>query len=186
VDVMRHVAIRGRVQGVGFRAWTDYTALERGLQGWVRNPRDDSPEVLLVVPPDAVAALTAAAKVNLCLMRRANRDGHVMRSFEIAGSLGADILFPTRAVLDCQKQILILNTAPQSETATPGLDFTGFNSLPIHVSEGYNLYVDGKVNGAPALPEATCPSIELERIDSVGEAVDLVHPPGVVRSIASV
>jgi hypothetical protein len=29
-------------------------------------------------------ALTAAAKVNLCLVRRANRDGHVMRSFEIA------------------------------------------------------------------------------------------------------
>jgi spore maturation protein CgeB len=28
--------------------------------------------------------LTAAAKVNLCLVRRANRDGHVMRSFEIA------------------------------------------------------------------------------------------------------
>lgn len=31
----------------------------------------------------AVSQLTAAAKVNLCLVRRANRDGHVMRSFEI-------------------------------------------------------------------------------------------------------
>jgi spore maturation protein CgeB len=36
------------------------------------------------LPPDRLAALTAAAKVNLCLVRRANRDGHVMRSFEIA------------------------------------------------------------------------------------------------------
>src|SRR5262249_40023749 len=35
--------------------------------------------------PEAIRALTAAAKVNLCLVRRANRDGHVMRSFEIAG-----------------------------------------------------------------------------------------------------
>jgi hypothetical protein len=35
-------------------------------------------------PPQAIRALTAAAKVNLCLVRRANRDGHVMRSFEIA------------------------------------------------------------------------------------------------------
>src|SRR5262245_36280764 len=35
-------------------------------------------------PPKAIRALTAAAKVNLCLVRRANRDGHVMRSFEIA------------------------------------------------------------------------------------------------------
>lgn len=30
-----------------------------------------------------LCALTAAASVNLCLVRRANRDGHVMRSFEI-------------------------------------------------------------------------------------------------------
>ena len=37
-----------------------------------------------VKSPEAIRALTAAAKVNLCLVRRANRDGHVMRSFEIA------------------------------------------------------------------------------------------------------
>ena len=35
-------------------------------------------------PPEILRDLTAAAKVNLCLVRRANRDGHVMRSFEIA------------------------------------------------------------------------------------------------------
>jgi spore maturation protein CgeB len=39
-------------------------------------------------PPEAIRALTAAAKVNLCLVRRANRDGHVMRSFEIAAAGG--------------------------------------------------------------------------------------------------
>jgi spore maturation protein CgeB len=33
--------------------------------------------------PREICALTAVAKVNLCLVRRANRDGHVMRSFEI-------------------------------------------------------------------------------------------------------
>jgi len=32
--------------------------------------------------------MTRAAKVNLCLVRRANRDGHVMRSFEIAAAGG--------------------------------------------------------------------------------------------------
>jgi spore maturation protein CgeB len=42
-------------------------------------------------PPEALCALTAAAKINLCLVRRANRDGHVMRSFEIA-SLGGCML----------------------------------------------------------------------------------------------
>ena len=38
--------------------------------------------------PEQLCALTAAAKVNLCLVRRANRDGHVMRSFEIAALAG--------------------------------------------------------------------------------------------------
>lgn len=33
--------------------------------------------------PEELRVLTGAAKVNLCLVRRANRDGHVMRSFEI-------------------------------------------------------------------------------------------------------
>jgi acylphosphatase len=62
VDVMRQVVIRGRVQGIGFRAWTEYTALERGLQGWVRNSRDGSVEALFVGPPDAVAAMIAACR----------------------------------------------------------------------------------------------------------------------------
>jgi len=60
VDVMRHVLIRGRVQGVGFRAWTEYTALEHGLQGWVRNRRDGAVEALFVGSPDAIAAMITA------------------------------------------------------------------------------------------------------------------------------
>lgn len=42
----RYVLIRGRVQGVGFRAWTEVAALEHGLQGWVRNRRDGAVEAL--------------------------------------------------------------------------------------------------------------------------------------------
>lgn len=38
--------------------------------------------------PRELNVLTASAKVNLCLVRRVNRDGHVMRSFEIAGAGG--------------------------------------------------------------------------------------------------
>jgi acylphosphatase len=62
VDVMRHVVVHGRVQGIGFRAWTEYTALEHGLQGWVRNRRDGVVEALFVGPPDAVAAMITACK----------------------------------------------------------------------------------------------------------------------------
>jgi len=62
MDVMRHVIIRGRVQGVGYRAWTEYTALERGLQGWVRNRRDGSVEALFAGPQDAVAGMVEACR----------------------------------------------------------------------------------------------------------------------------
>jgi spore maturation protein CgeB len=34
-------------------------------------------------PPELLRDLTASAGVNICLVRHANRDGHVMRSFEI-------------------------------------------------------------------------------------------------------
>jgi acylphosphatase len=56
---MTHVMIRGRVQGVGFRAWTEVIALERGLQGFVRNRRDGAVEALFAGPVDAVAAMVA-------------------------------------------------------------------------------------------------------------------------------
>ena len=69
---------------------------------------------------------------------------------QIDGILGADILFPLEAVLDCQKQTLILKMDPKRRGGVPGADYRGFRSMPIHVSAGDNLYVDGKVNGAPA------------------------------------
>jgi acylphosphatase len=43
---IRHVSMRGRVQGVGYRAFVEYEALRRGLEGWVRNRRDGSVEAL--------------------------------------------------------------------------------------------------------------------------------------------
>jgi hydrogenase maturation factor HypF (carbamoyltransferase family) len=33
-SVIRHVIVRGTVQGVGFRAFVQRHALERGLTGW--------------------------------------------------------------------------------------------------------------------------------------------------------
>src|SRR5262249_43777124 len=56
------VVIRGRVQGVGYRAWTEYTALELGLEGWVRNRRDGTVEALFAGPADDVAAMLEACR----------------------------------------------------------------------------------------------------------------------------
>jgi acylphosphatase len=58
--VNRHVTIRGRVQGVGYRAWVADEAAVRNLEGWVRNCRDGSVEALLAGPADFVAAMIAS------------------------------------------------------------------------------------------------------------------------------
>lgn len=68
----------------------------------------------------------------------------------IDGILGADILFPTKAVVDCDKQLLILKMDPSVPAGLPGMDVRGFRRVPMHVSSGYNLYVDGMVNGRAA------------------------------------
>jgi acylphosphatase len=49
-----HVCIRGRVQGVGYRAWAEATAKAMGLTGWVRNRRDSSVELVLHGPRERV------------------------------------------------------------------------------------------------------------------------------------
>jgi acylphosphatase len=58
----RHVIIRGRVQGVGYRAWTEYAALEHGLEGWVRNRRDGSVEAMFAGSQTTVAAMIEACR----------------------------------------------------------------------------------------------------------------------------
>jgi predicted aspartyl protease len=68
----------------------------------------------------------------------------------IDGILGADILFPTKAVLDCEKQLLVLKMDPSVGGSVPGFDYRGFRRVPMHVSSGYNLYVDSSVNGHAA------------------------------------
>ena len=48
---IRRVVVRGRVQGVGYRAWTEDTAILNGLDGWVRNRRDGTVEAVFAGPP---------------------------------------------------------------------------------------------------------------------------------------
>jgi acylphosphatase len=57
-----HVRITGRVQGVGFRAWTEDVAAELGLRGWVRNRKDGSVEAIFSGSETAVADMLARCK----------------------------------------------------------------------------------------------------------------------------
>jgi acylphosphatase len=56
-EIAIRVLVEGRVQGVGFRAWTAHEAARRGLRGWVRNRGDGSVEALLIGDADAIAAM---------------------------------------------------------------------------------------------------------------------------------
>ncbi len=56
------VIIKGRVQGVGYRAWTAREAESRGLDGWVRNRRDGTVEALFAGNADAVRLMVSACR----------------------------------------------------------------------------------------------------------------------------
>jgi acylphosphatase len=77
-----HATIRGNVQGVGFRAFVERQALERGLDGWVRNRRDGAVEAVFAGPANAVEAM-----IEIC--RQGPAGSHVtgvdLREEEAAG-----------------------------------------------------------------------------------------------------
>jgi predicted aspartyl protease len=79
-----------------------------------------------------------------------NRTARLVEEQQLDGILGADILFPTKAVLDCQQQLLVLKMDPDLPGHAPGIDYRGFKAVPMQVSEGFNLYVNATINGAPA------------------------------------
>lgn len=65
----RHLRIRGRVQGVGYRDWLQRRAQRLGLDGWVRNCRDGSVEAVVLGPEAAVQALLIAVRAGPPLAR---------------------------------------------------------------------------------------------------------------------
>jgi predicted aspartyl protease len=69
---------------------------------------------------------------------------------ESDGILGTDILSPLMAVLDYDRMLLVLKIDPHVSGPVPGFNFRGFRRVRMHESEGYNLYVDGAVNGTKA------------------------------------
>ena len=54
--------IQGRVQGVGYRWWTVRTASDLGLEGWVRNRRDGTVEILAMGEAAAIDALQESCR----------------------------------------------------------------------------------------------------------------------------
>jgi acylphosphatase len=59
---IRHVMIRGQVQRVGYRAWTEGAAIGFGLDGWVRNRQDGAVEAVFAGPAEAIAKMIDACR----------------------------------------------------------------------------------------------------------------------------
>lgn len=49
-----HMWVKGRVQGVGFRAHVEYHALQIGVLGWVRNLGSDTVETVAEGTPEQI------------------------------------------------------------------------------------------------------------------------------------
>jgi acylphosphatase len=60
--IIRHVVVRGRVQGVGYRAFVEHEAYRHRLHGWVRNRRDGSVEAVFAGSRAAVEAAVDACR----------------------------------------------------------------------------------------------------------------------------
>ena len=85
--------------------------------------------------------------IDLSAPARAAREFHEQ---QLDGILGADILFPTKAVLDCEAQVLFMKIDPDVPGNVPDMDRRGWKNVPIRVTNGWNLYVDSNLNGKPA------------------------------------
>ena len=60
--MVRRLLVHGRVQGVWYRGWTVDQAEELGVDGWVRNRRDGTVEILASGPDAAIAKLIARCR----------------------------------------------------------------------------------------------------------------------------
>jgi acylphosphatase len=97
VSVIRHVVFRGRVQGVGFRAFVEDEAARTGVEGWVRNRRDGTVEAVFAGDAKAVEDTIAAcrkgsyaARVDGAEMRDGSADELALR-----GNRGKFAVLPT-------------------------------------------------------------------------------------------
>ena len=59
MSAVRHAVFRGRVQGVGFRAFVEEVAARNGIEGWARNRRDGTVEAVFAGAPGAVDSVIA-------------------------------------------------------------------------------------------------------------------------------
>ncbi|MCX7140568.1 MAG: glycosyltransferase [Proteobacteria bacterium] len=118
--------------------WEQYPSVRRHALGYMT--------------PEELGALTQAAKVNLCLVRRANRDGHVMRSFEIAALGGCMVVEDTaehRDIFGAEGECVLYFSSPDEAAnkirqllADPRERFRLGQAVRSRIVGGANTYTD--------------------------------------------
>lgn len=56
------IVVRGRVQGVGFRAFIEYEAMRHHIAGWVRNRRDGTVEAVFIGESENISKMIAECR----------------------------------------------------------------------------------------------------------------------------
>ncbi len=95
--MIRHVVFRGRVQGVGFRAFVEDVAAKSGIEGWVRNRRDGTVEAVFAGEAQAVDDTIAACRKGPRAARVDGADARDGTADEVAlrGGAGTFAVLPT-------------------------------------------------------------------------------------------
>jgi acylphosphatase len=88
--VQKHLVIQGRVQGVGFRYFTQKNADDLDLTGWVKNLPDGSVETVISGKPDCVDEMLrrlqkgpVSARVDNVKEIRSGKERESFRDFSI-------------------------------------------------------------------------------------------------------
>jgi len=96
--VIRRVVVRGRVQGVGFRAFVEDEARLRRLAGWVRNRRDGSVEAVFAGSLDQVDDMMAAVRRGPRSARVDGMDVDVAGDVELSQRLPGEMFSVLRTI----------------------------------------------------------------------------------------
>ncbi|WP_214878507.1 acylphosphatase [Exiguobacterium sp. ERU653] len=86
--VAKHLIVSGRVQGVGFRYFSQETAQQYGIKGWVRNQSDGAVELHVEGPEKDIEAFKKALKdgnrfVGVEKIEEKETENQAFRSFDI-------------------------------------------------------------------------------------------------------
>jgi acylphosphatase len=73
-----HIVVKGRVQGVGFRYFTESVAQRLGIAGWVRNLPSGDVEILARVNPQQKAGFLSELRAGPRLSRVTDLDVRVV------------------------------------------------------------------------------------------------------------